>query len=341
MSAMSAMTLMLAACTRVHLDDSAPTDASDVTDGTSSSPKDSPTDTIETGTGAPTGDTGPTTTVDVDCSVLPPMPVEYEVHQEDFTRGEDFDFNGAGQHVSVRGNDLVAIDASGVLTLLSPGIGLFTAGTRVLVNGDYVVADSGVGGLKRVDGVTGGQVVVNSNMSYPNGVEVDAQNRAYVADNDRDVVRMIDVYTGANGIIAEGLTEPNGVILSPDEQTLYVGSFGGGRVYAIDRLSDLEWDQPRVLFQGDGNGQLDGINVDHCGNVYVTEYITGRIYRVTPDGARADLVVDLPSGWIPNLRWGHDIGGWRRDRMYVADRDQARLFVIDVGIPGKKHILMP
>ncbi|MEZ4235761.1 MAG: SMP-30/gluconolactonase/LRE family protein [Myxococcota bacterium] len=335
MSTFFALSLCLSACTRVTTD---PVSTSDPTSSTSTDPSTSTTPST-----SPTGDTASTatTTVDVDCSVLPPMPVPYDV-LTGFTRGEDFDFNGQGQHVSVRGNDLVGIDETGAVQILSPNLGLQTAGTRVLVDGDYVVASSSTGGLIRIDGATGGQQVLNTNMSYPNGVEVDDQGRAYVADNNRGLVRMIDVATGANGVIATGLVQPNGVILSPDEQTLYVGSFGGGVVYAIDRLGDLDWDTPRELYRVSGpDGGFDGINVDHCGNVYITEYTTGRVFRVTPDGARAELVVDLPSGWIPNIRWGNDLGPWRRDRLYVADRDQARLFVLDVGIPGKKHILMP
>jgi sugar lactone lactonase YvrE len=295
-------------------------------------------DETETGTAPPTGDTGATSTLD--CTTLPPLPVEYETLQ-DFTRAEDFDFDGLGRHVSIQGRDLIATTYEGQVSLISPNVGFSTAGTRVLPSGDFVVADSGVGGLILIDGDTGGQQVVASNFTYPNGVEVDRQNRAYVADQTQGNVRMVDVYTGEQGIIASGLNNPNGVILSPDEQTLYVGSFGGGMIYAIDRLGDLEWADKRILYEVGLNGGFDGINVDACGNVYITEYTTGRIYRVTPDGEQARMVVDLPSGWIPNMRWGHDIGGWRSDVLYVSDRNQGRLFALEMGIAGKKHVLVP
>jgi sugar lactone lactonase YvrE len=274
----------------------------------------------ETETGTPTGDTG--TTTPLDCSTLPPVPVEYETLQ-DFTRAEDFDFDAQGRHVSIQGRDLIGKTYDGAVSVISPNVGFSTAGTRALVTGDFIVADSGVGGIILVDGDTGGQQVIASNFNYPNGVEVDALNRAYVADQDRGKVIMIDIYSGDQGTVAEGLQFPNGVILSPDEQTLYVGSFGGGKIYAIDRLGDTEWDEERVLYEVGANGGFDGINVDACGNVYITEYTTGRVYRVTPDGSEARMVVDLPSGWIPNMRWGHEIGGWRSDILYVADRNQA------------------
>lgn len=285
--------------------------------------------------------TGDTATVpELDCT-LPSLPRPFTTIQ-DFTRSEDFDFDADGYHVSVQNRDLVGNDLSGAFKLISPNIGLQTAGTRVLATGDIVVADSGIGGLVLVDISTGGQSTIVTNMSYPNGLEVDAQNRAYVADQNRGNVRMVDVYSGEQGIIANGLNNPNGVILSPDEQTLYVGSFGGGMVYAIDRISDFAFDTPRILYDvGGPNGGFDGINVDACGNVYITEYSTGRVYRVTPDGSRANMIADLPSSWVPNMRWGNDIGGWDHDLLYVADRNQARLFALDIGIPGKTQVTMP
>ena len=69
--------------------------------------------------------------------------------------------------------------------------------------------------------------------------------------------------------------------------------------------------------------------------------MTGKVYRISPDASQVDEVAELPSSWIPNLRWGVGVGGWDPDVLYVADRDQGRVFAIDVGIPGKKHILAP
>ncbi len=85
-------------------------------------------------------------------------------------------------------------------------------------------------------------------------------------------------------------------------------------------------------------GGLDGINVDECDNVYVTEYITGKIWRFpaegSPDGEEAEAIFELSSEWIPNLRWGTGIGGWKADRLYVMDRMAGRMFELDVGLSG-------
>ena len=328
----------LQGCTTKYLTDAGAEVAADDTDDPAApgdDDDDADTDTVDT---TETGTTTPTEPLD--CT-LPALPRPFTVLQ-DFTRAEDFDFDAAGYHVSIQNGNLVGNDQNGDFKMISPNVGSQTAGTRVLATGDVVVADSGVGGLVLVNALTGGQTPIITNMAYPNGVEIDALNRAYVADQNRGNVRMVDVYTGEQGIIANGLNNPNGVILSPDEQTLYVGSFGGGMVYAIDRISDFEFDTPRILYDvGGPNGGFDGINVDACGNVYVTEYTTGRVYRVTPDGSRANMIADLPSSWVPNMRWGNDIGGWDHDMLYVSDRNQARLFVLEIGIPGKDQVTMP
>ena len=207
-----------------------------------------------------------------------------------------------------------------------------------------MIAVPAEGVVKRIEASTGAKTSILSGLSYPNGLEVDRDNNVYVADQTTQKILRVNAYDQSDyEVIATGLSQPNGVILSPDETILYVGSFGGGKVYAIDRdPGGSGWLPHRTIFDsGGGDHGYDGINVDICGNVYFTEYIVGRVRRVTPDGSQVDGVVDLPSSWIPNLRWGNGIGGWDVDVLYVSDRDQGRLFALDMGIPGKKHVLIP
>jgi hypothetical protein len=84
---------------------------------------------------------------------------------------------------------------------------------------------------------------------------------------------------------------------------------------------------------GGGGGGLDGLNVDACGYVYVTEYVAGIIWRIDPQGVTEDAA-HLPSSWIPNMHWGPGIGGFESNILYVADRDQGRLFGLELGVPG-------
>lgn len=316
-------------------DPSTPTDT-DTTDSETAVPTGQ---TGTTGTTAATGDTGP----EIDCTIVPTIPVPW-ITTDAFQTSEDFDFDGDGYLCSiVNGRDLTCLDQQGNFKMVAPNVVDWgAAGTRILPTGDWVVADLGRGALVRVDTATGASTVVLGDLAYPNGVEVGRDGWAYVAENSGAKVRQVDPYTGEQYIIADGLVQPNGVILSPDGNTMYVGSFGGGVIYAIDRLGPTEWDEPRVLFNPPvPDGGFDGINVDVCGNVYITEYVKGRVFRITPDGLSAEMVADFQAGWIPNMRWGHDIGGWSSDILYVSDRNQGRLFALDIGLPGKKHVLVP
>lgn len=81
------------------------------------------------------------------------------------------------------------------------------------------------------------------------------------------------------------------------------------------------------------HGGIDGLGVDACGNVYATEFVYGYVWRISPNGT-TELISHLDSSWIPNLEWGRGEGGFEKDIMYVADRDQGRLFAVHVGVPG-------
>jgi sugar lactone lactonase YvrE len=84
---------------------------------------------------------------------------------------------------------------------------------------------------------------------------------------------------------------------------------------------------------GGYGGGIDGLGVDACGYVYASEYVKGNVWRISPQG-EIELLATLPSAWIPNIKWGRNLGGFSSEIMYVADRDQGRLFAISVGVPG-------
>jgi hypothetical protein len=84
-------------------------------------------------------------------------------------------------------------------------------------------------------------------------------------------------------------------------------------------------------------GYLDGINVDECGTVYVTDYATMDLYRVFPDATGETAIPHLPSSWIPNAKWApSSVGGWSKTTLYVADRPNEAMFAVDVGVRGKQ-----
>jgi hypothetical protein len=304
----------------------------------------------ETGAPLPTGDTAAAFTGDTappeeifDCAAPWPTAPDSVTILTGWSRAEDFDFDADGYMVSINNRNLVGRDPNGLTKVVAPSISGWTAGTRVLGTGDWVVADPENGAIVLITTANGAKTEIMGGVAYPNGLEIDADHNVYIGENDGDRVLRVNAYNPADvEVIARGISEPNGVILSPNEQTLYVGSFGGGVIYAIDRDPAGGWMPHRVLYDPVvGDGGFDGINVDACGNIYITEYVKGNVYRISPDASQVALVAELPSSWIPNMRWGVGVAGWDPDTLYVSDRDQGRLFAIDVGIPGKKHILAP
>ncbi len=325
--------LVLAACgpsNGVNIDPIGDDDDDDTTTGDDD---DTDTDTTDT---AP--ETPPTPAYD--CSILPQVPVNFDTLQG-YSDAEDFDFDDAGYAIAIYDENLFGQNRAGDREVRSASVSRETAGTRMLITGDVVVADVRNGSLKLIDSNTQGVSTILGGLSYPNGVEVDANDYVYVAEQNTGRLQRVNAYDPQDRMtVATGMNNPNGVIMTEDEQIIYVGSFGGGMIYAIDRIGPDEWDEPRILIQNPNwDWGFDGINVDTCGNVYWTEYIAGVVRRVTPDGQDIAQVANLPSGWIPNLRWGAGYGGFETDRMYVSDRDQGRIFELHMGIPGKKHLL--
>jgi sugar lactone lactonase YvrE len=439
-----------------------------------------------------------------------PLPVE-QAYLPNFTGAEDFAFDPEGYLVSIdQLGNLVGIKRDGSSRLILPSASTFGAGTRFHPNGELLFNAADRGELVAVDPATGGSRVVLGGLEYPNGLEVDAEGFAYVAEQISGRVRRVDPDTGDFSFVARGLYNPNGLSFTADEETLYIGSFGGGTVWSVSRTADGGWTAPAVfgespespgvppnlcldaapgtscplfgagigacavdelgdarclpaldegacggLAEGDActttllgqtfaqrctlsdagalfcpaidaalteackrvdmggtcrvgveegfcypsfegvlgcylsstftegytrdcvdraegdacvvydalyptlgvcqpgaeyglpglaclpeyglgeHGGLDGVAADVCGNVYVTEYVLGEIWRFPPTGGAAERVVTLDSEWIPNLHWGNGVGGWERDRLYVMDRANFGVFELFVGVEGR------
>ena len=76
---------------------------------------------------------------------------------------------------------------------------------------------------------------------------------------------------------------PHTVGFSLDSRTMYIAMVGDGWMYSVDLDEDLNFvGEPAPFAYMDGGWQ-DTAVVDVCGNIYVADYYTSRIYRVTPD----------------------------------------------------------
>lgn len=294
-------------------------------------------------TGTPAGTTTtPEFTFDCDTPLIAP-PAAYTAISG-YSEAEDFDFHPDGWVGIVYQSNLVGKDKYGATLMISPNVSGNAASTRVLSTGDWIIADNSAGQFVRVDHATGAKTSLVSGMSWPNGIEVGANDIIYATDFSTGRVITFDAWNPSPVTeIDTGLAQANGIGLSPDEQTLYVILSWTAKVIAYDRLPGGGWSGPRdVLYEPGADYQ--GLVVDYCGNIYVTDAYPGQhsyIIRISDDEQQVDRLVTLPSGYVPNAHFGHDIGGWNRMMLYASDREDGRLFEIDVGVPGKQHVAIP
>ncbi|HEY0711589.1 MAG TPA: SMP-30/gluconolactonase/LRE family protein [Polyangia bacterium] len=279
------------------------------------------------------------------CDNLPALPVTYKVKRGP-KASEDFTFDREGNLVSVdnRSGNIFKSPFAGKPVLFAPTrFAGGTAGTRMLPNGDLVVAEVGGGSLFRVN-PAGVKTRLASGFAYPNGIEIHLDGSIFVADQENRRIVKVDPVTGKSTIFVSGplLGAPNGVTFSQDYRILYIGDFERGRVLAVDVNPDGTGATPRVLVARIGDRQLDGMAVDECGNVYVDEYEAAKVWRVTPDG-KLSLAVDISkdSGWIPNMQWGSGIGGWDPNILYVSDREADVVYEVALGVKGKRVAHLP
>ena len=321
------------------------TDSDTDTDTDTDSDTDTDTDTdadTDTDTDTDTDSSG-----DVDCENVPAVPIEFET-LSGFTDSEDFAFDGEGNMVANKSNNLLKVDIDGKSTVLLANIGE-TNGMCFLLNGDLAVAD--YDNVYRV-APNGSKSTVISNLAYANGMEVDLDGYIYVSEQEAGRVRRINPDNGEYTIIAKNLPAPNGLSFGPEMKTLYIGNFYTndldpsnppsnyeGKVYMVTRNNQGEWATPELFAtipnEGGNGGGLDGLAVDNCGYVWIAEYITGILWRISPDGKTVEEAAKLPSGWIPNMHWGEGIGGWNKKILYVLDRDMGRVFAVKSGVFGK------
>jgi gluconolactonase len=129
-------------------------------------------------------------------------------------------------------------------------------------------------------------------------------------------------FTQANA--ANAPNAPNGVVLSPDENTLYVGDVQQGFVASfalqVDGAIDTASGQVFVRTQGD---TVDGMAVDCAGNLYVGTRTGVEVYA--PD---ATFIGTLPTGESSNATFG----GADRRTLFVTSR--AELKFVTLGVPG-------
>ncbi len=286
-----------------------------------------------TDSGTTTPPTGTTATTTYDCTLAWPA-TQGATAVGTMPSTEDFDITADGYVVHVESSNLVLRDYTGVnVTVVSPNVTSNASGTRVLSTGDIVVADVTAGTLWLVERATGNKTPLWYG-NWPNGIDTDRDDNVYITDfADNGSLTRINAYNPQDReVIVDGVYRPNGVVLSPDYQTLYIAANWENAIYAIERNLDGTWGDS-FLFQ-DNPGSAQSVTTDACGTVYWEK--SNELWRRTADRVDAGNVAVMGQGYFPNIRFGNDVGGFKRDYIYGLSNNQ--LVEVHVGVPGKKHV---
>jgi gluconolactonase len=121
--------------------------------------------------------------------------------------------------------------------------------------------------------------------------------------------------------VIDTTASPNGIALSPDENRLYLATFGGGgNVVVFDVAADGSVGDPQTLIAGTGS---DGMVVDCAGNLYLTGGPGVQIF--SPEG---QPIGTINAQGAANLAFG----GPDQQTLFITATTQ--LLSVDLAIPG-------
>ena len=268
------------------------------------------------------------------CLHLPAGPLSLE-EVPGAIAAEDLGFDGQGYLI---GSDMSAVykSAPGLPTkVFVPNLPT-RAGMRVTPAGFLALNDDAQGRLLLFAPDGSLDRVLAQGLAYPNGMAVDLDGYVYVTEHNAGRVLRFHPYTGEATVLAQGLEYPNGITFNADYTRAYVGTFGGAKIWTFTVSRDGRPGRVELFADlSDTPGQLDGMGVDACGNVYVCEYGSTDIWRIAPDGKSKTRIVDSDPSftYLPNLQWGRG-PGWDPLSIYVPDGWNVGVWRVQVGVPS-------
>lgn len=234
--------------------------------------------------------------------------------------GRGLAFDDTGRLVGVSEPHLFVSDYKDSAELFVSNLGELDQIDR-LSDGDYVLANFGTGALMRIKADGTSSVIVTEVFAY--GVRVGPDGMIYAANGS--TVSRFDPQNGDKTVVVDASGagwQARVVDFSVDHSRLFIGTQeSGGRIYVQALDDDLSpVGEPTVFVDSLGDWH-DGIGVDICDNIYLVDYFTKSLYRISPDGSdiRTLMSASADNGqmFAHGIAWGSGIGGWKSDALYL------------------------
>ncbi len=218
----------------------------------------------------------------------------------DAERGVIYISNVAGQPNEKDGNGFIStLSPDGAIAELKWVEGLDAPKGLALVDGKLYVSD--IDTLVEIDVATGeiSNRYAGEGAQFLNDVAADDSGNVYVSD-----MLANSVYRLSDGALSvwlqdEALENPNGLHVEGDQ--LIVGSWGkmtdGFATEVPGHLKTVSLQDASIKSLGNGTavGNLDGVESDGQGNFYVTDWMAGKLFHITPAGD-AEMLLELGQG---------------------------------------------
>jgi sugar lactone lactonase YvrE len=283
------------------------------------------------GTGSESvGDQTSANTADT-CANVPSGPFAPVTIGQPFNGSEDFAFDGQGNIVAKRGNDLVRLGAASATPTTIASLPGQVYGLRFRPDGNLVAAIPGSGKLLTIS-PTGTVSTFATGLSSPNGVYVDFDNNTWVTEfGGATVARFAP--DGTKSVLVSGSSAQgaNGIVIDAAKRVLYYTEYQKGKIHSVA----LDTPSPTPILVATINGAaLDGLTLDACGNVYAVDQGSSRLYRVRMTAAGAaspELLASFPKN-VANAQFGSG-PGFDENKLYVTG-NPGTLFSLSVGVKG-------
>lgn len=185
----------------------------------------------------------------------------------------------------------------------------------------------GLAGLARVDLAKGLVTPIVKGLSMANGVVRGPDGSYYASD---DLALSLDRVSPEGVVQRKWLSlNSNGLALSKDGRTLYVNQFLPAAVKAVNLADGSVTVHAAVPLQRALAG-LDGLDIDDQGNLYVVAYLSGEVWRASPEGQLCRLAksLSLPSAVVV----GKAGQGFATNSVYVLSHS-GRMYEIAGAVP--------